>query len=423
MILGHAIALDTTVAQEAHFRRACGVARFAFNWGLAEWQRMHAAGEKPSASKIKARWNAHRKAELPWSFEVTKCASGQAIVDLGTAFTNFFRDLKKPKGKRRARFPRFKSKRSDNGFALWNDQFEIKDDRIRIPRLGWVRMREPLRFAGKIMGARVARIGCRWHVSVQIDVGDVARPGAAGDVVGIDLGISTLMTLSRPLPDGRTQIANPKARRALMRRQKTLARRISRQELRRRKTNAKASRRQRLRQDGLRKLHYRIACVRKDAIHKATAVISAAFSTIVLEDLNVAGMAKNHRLAGSVLDASFHEVRRQFEYKAAMRGGRVIIADRFFPSSKLCSGCGHRLDKLPLSKREWTCPGCGSIHCRDGNAAINLESLVRATCPEPSLGVPAATRGEIGALVASRDAAKLWSVNRELNLPVARQES
>ena len=423
MILGHAIALDTTVAQEAHFRRACGVARFAFNWGLAEWQRMHAAGERPSAAKIKARWNAHRKAELPWSFEVTKCASGQAIIDLGTAFANFFRDLKKPNGKRRARFPRFKSKRSDNGFALWNDQFEIKGDRIRIPRLGWVRMREPLRFTGKIMGARVARIGNRWHVSVQIDVGNVTRPGAPGDVVGIDLGIATLMTLSRPLPDGRTAIANPRARRALMKRQRKLARRISRQELQRRKTNAKASRRQRIRQDAQRKLHYRIACVRKDAIHKATAALAASFSTIVLEDLNVAGMTKNHRLAGSLLDASFHEVRRQLEYKTAMRGGRVIVADRFFPSSKLCSDCGHRIDKLPLSKREWTCPGCGSVHCRDENAARNLESLVGPTWPEPPAGCLPDTRGEIGALAWPQGTVKLWSANRELNQPAAAGES
>lgn len=416
MILGHAIALDATDAQQAHFRRACGVARYAYNWGLQRWKEMHEAGEKPSALKIKALWNAHRKAELPWSYEINKCCSGQAIADLGAAFANFFRDLKKPKGKRRAQFPRFKSKRSDNGFALWNDQFEIKGNRIRIPRLGWVRMREPLRFEGKIMCARVARIGNRWHVSIQIDVGDVARPVATGDVVGIDLGIATLMTLSRPLPDGRTQIANPKARRALMRRQKTLGRRISRQELQRRKMNAKASRRQRLRQDRLRKLHHRTACIRKDAIHKATAAISAAFSTIVLEDLNVAGMAKNHRLAGSVLDASFHEVRRQLEYKTAMRGGRVVIADRFFPSSKQCAGCGHRLDKLPLSKRVWTCPSCGSVHCRDGNAAKNLELVVGMTDPEPSLGVPAATRGEIGALASPQGEVKLWSANRELNL-------
>jgi len=95
VILGHVIALDPTVEQDVYFRRACGVARFAYNWGLAEWQRLHEAGEKPTAAKIKRKWNAVRKIEFPWSYEVTKCASGQAIIDLGAAFSNFFRDLKR----------------------------------------------------------------------------------------------------------------------------------------------------------------------------------------------------------------------------------------------------------------------------------------------------------------------------------------
>jgi putative transposase len=100
VILGHTIALDPTPREQAYFRRACGTARFAYNWGLAEWRRTHAAGEKPSMALVKARWNAHRRAELPWSYEVTKCASGQAIIDLGTAFTHFFRDCKKPRSSR-----------------------------------------------------------------------------------------------------------------------------------------------------------------------------------------------------------------------------------------------------------------------------------------------------------------------------------
>lgn len=414
LILGHAIALDVTDAQAAHFRRACGVARYSYNWALTEWARMHKAGEKPSANKIKAAWNAHRKADLPWTFEVSKCVSGQAVIDLGTAFTNFFRDCKKPKKQRRFRYPRFKSKRSDNGFALWNDQFQIKGDRIRIPRLGWVKMHEALRFDGKIMGARVARIGNRWHVSVQVDVGERQLPAAVGDTVGIDLGITTLMQLSRPLSDGRTRIENPRARRSLMKRQMKLSRRISRQELQRRKASAKTSRRQMIRRDRLRALHYRIASIRKDAIHKATTEIANAFSTIVIEDLNVSGMAKNHRLAGSILDASFFEVRRQLEYKVAMRGGRVVIADRWMPSSKTCSECGSIASKMPLSKRTWDCPDCGAHHDRDENAAKNLEFVVGATSPKPLAGDRSATRGEIEALAVSQDAAKLWSVTREL---------
>lgn len=412
MILGHAIALNPTPAQAAAFRRACGVARFAWNWGLAEWKRMHEAGEKPSATKIKAKWNAARRTEFPWSLEVTKCASGQAIIDLGSAFANFFRDLKKAKGSRRARFPRFKSKRQDTGFALWNDQFQIEGNRIRIPRVGWVRMHEELRFTGKIMGARVSRIGTRWHVSVQVET-VVSHDAPLGDAVGIDVGITTLMTLSRPLPDGRTEIENPRARRSMLGRQRRLSRRISRQEQRRRKTNAKTSRRQMIRRDRLRRLHHRIACVRKDAIHKATTLIASSFSTIVIEDLNVAGMAKHKRLAGSVQDASFYEIRRQLDYKATMRGGRVVVVDRFFPSSKTCSSCGHVVDKLPLSKREWACPECGTIHQRDANAATNIE-LVGAASSEPLAGGPSATRGETGALAGGQPPTKLRSVTREL---------
>lgn len=413
MILGHTIALDTTAAHEAHFRRACGTARFAYNWALAEWQRAHAAGERPNATKIKAAWNAHRKS-LPWTFEVSKCVSGQAVIDLGTAYTNFFRDCKKPKKQRRFRYPKFKSKRSDNGFALWNDQFKIDGDRIRIPRLGWVRMHEALRFDGKIIGARISRIGTRWHVSVQVDVGERLLPVAVGDTVGVDLGITTLMQLSRPLSDGRAKIDNPRARRSLMKRQIKLARRISRQERQRRKTNAKTSRRQMVRRDRLRKLHYRIASIRKDATHKATTEIAKAFQIVVLEDLNVVGMAKNHRLAGSILDASFREVRRQLEYKTAMRGGRVVVADRFLPSSKTCSECGSIASSMPLSKREWTCPDCGAHHDRDENAARNLEFVVGAASPKPLIGDRSATRGETGALAFGQPKVKRRSVNREL---------
>lgn len=413
MILGHTIALDPTDEQEAHFRRACGVARYAYNWALTEWKRRHEAGLRPSALKIKAAWNAHRKSELPWSFEVSKCVSGQSVIDLGAAFSNFFRDLKKPKRQRRFRFPKYKSKRSDNGFALWNDQFSIEGQRIRIPRLGWVKMHEPLRFDGRIIGARVARIGARWCVSVQVDVGERRLPRAVGDICGIDLGITTLMTLSQPLPDGRTKIKNIAARRSMMKRQTKLARRISRQELVRRRTNAKTSRRQMIRRDRLRALHFRTASIRKDAIHKATTLVASSFSTIVLEDLNTAGLAKNKRLAGSILDASFREIRRQLEYKISMRGGRVVIVDRWMPSSKTCSDCGSIADKMPLSVRTWDCANCGARHDRDENAAKNLE-LVGAACPEPAGNSDRPTRGEIAALASSQEEVKLRSVTREL---------
>ena len=191
---------------------------------------------------------------------MTKCSSGQAITDLGAAFANFFRDLKKPKKQRRFRHPRFKKKRMDQGFALWNDQFAIEGARIRIPLLGWVRLREPLRFNGKIMGGRISNIGGRWMVSVQIDTDFALAPAPDGTVVGVDFGLTTFATLSRPMPDGRRKVEGPKARKRLLGRVRKMQRRISLQKHR----AQKASNRQRVRQERLRKLHYRIACIRKE---------------------------------------------------------------------------------------------------------------------------------------------------------------
>jgi putative transposase len=195
VILGHTIALDPTLDQASHFHRACGTKRYAFNWGLAEWQRMHKAGEKPSTPVIKSRWNAYRKAELPWSYGVTNCAGGRAIMDLGVAFANFLRDCKKPRNQRKFRYPRFKRKALNESFALWNDQFDVVGKRVRIAKLGWVRMREGLRFAGKIVGASVSFSGGRWFLSVQVDTDGERQPALRETVCGVDLGSRTLATI------------------------------------------------------------------------------------------------------------------------------------------------------------------------------------------------------------------------------------
>lgn len=394
MILGHTIALDPTPEQAAHFRRACGTSRYAYNWGLAEWQRMHRAGEKPSMAAIKKNWNAHRKASLPWTYDVTKCASGQAIMDLGAAFNNFFRDCKKPKKQRRFHYPRFKKKAINESFALWNDQFDIDGGRVRIPNLGWVRLREDLRFAGKIMGAVVSFSGGRWFISVQVDTDGNRAPAPEGTFCGVDLGVSTLATVSS---GGEiTKIPGPRPRKRLLVRIKRLSRRISKQKHRAKKAGVKASRRQYVRQLRLSRLHARLANIRKDAAHKLTTNLTRRFAVVTIENLNVSGMAKNHSLAGAVLDCGFNEIRRQFEYKAAMRGGRIVFSDRFFPSSKMCSGCGCVDDAVVLGVDTWTCEHCGAVHDRDSNAAINLENLGRATAE--------VTRGDMAPLPACASA-------------------
>lgn len=373
MILGHVIALDPTPEQANYFRRACGTARFAYNWGLAQWERLRASGEKPSAGKIKVLWNAFRVKNLPWSYEVTKCASNQAILDLGAAFINFFRDCKKPKGQRKFQYPRFKRRALNEGFALWNDQFEITDQRVRIPILGWVEMHEALRFDGKIMGARVSFSGGRWFLSVQVETDAQRESAPEGSVVGVDLGVATLATLSTG-----EKVEGPRPRKHLLGSLKRMQRRMSLQKHRAKKLKQKASKRQFKRQLRLSRLHERISNIRKDAAHKLTSFLTRRFQTIVIEDLNVSGMSKNHALAGAILDCGFHEIRRQLDYKAEMRNGRILVVDRFFPSSKLCSCCGFKADTLPLSVREWTCNTCGEIHDRDLNAAVNLKQIGQA---------------------------------------------
>jgi putative transposase len=363
MLIAHRIALDPNNAQATYLSRTAGVARFAYNWALAEWQRQYEAWKadnslaKPSQAALRRQLNAIKREQFPWMLEVTKNAPQMAIIQLGQAFQNFFAG--------RARYPQFRKKGAHDRFSLTNDQFDLDGSRIRIPNLGWVRMRETLRFAGKILSATVSRVAERWFVSVAVETQDDSHlpPAENQGAVGVDLGTKALATLST----GEPQAPGPKPHQALRDRLRRLSRSLSRKQkgsANRKKAKAK-----------LAKLHARIAAIRSDALHQLTTSLTRRFHTIGIEDLNVKGMVKNRRLAHSIADMGFFEFRRQLEYKAAMRGGQVVVADRWFASSKTCSACGHKLDELPLSVREWTCPQCGAAHDRDVNAAINLKNM------------------------------------------------
>uniref|UniRef100_UPI00262614F5 RNA-guided endonuclease InsQ/TnpB family protein n=2 Tax=Acidiferrobacter sp. TaxID=1872107 RepID=UPI00262614F5 len=330
---------------------------------LDEWQRQYDAWKqdnslpKPSQAALRRQLNALKRERFPWMLEVTKNAPQMAIIQLGEAFKNFWAG--------RAKFPKFRKKGVDDRFTLTNDQFRVEGPRIRIPNLGWVRMRESLRFTGKILSATISRVADRWFVSITVDTHDGSHlPKAENQgAVGVDLGVSALATLST----GEPPIPGPKAHKALLDRLRRLSRSLSR------KTKGSANRHKA--KAKLARLHARIAAIRSDALHKLTTDLTRRFHTIGIEDLNVRGMMANRHLARSIADMSFFEFRRQLEYKAAMRGGVVQVADRFYASSKTCSACGHKLDALPLSVREWTCPACGVIHDRDLNAAINLKNM------------------------------------------------
>jgi len=362
MLIAHKIALTPNNVQATYFARAAGTARFAYNWALAEWQRQYEACKtdtalpKPSQMALRRQLNGIKGEQFPWMLEVTKNAPQMAIIQLGAAFKNFFAG--------RTKYPKFRKKGLHDRFSLTNDQFSIDGSRIRIPHLGWVRMRETLRFTGKIMSATVSRVADKWFVSITVDTPDDSRlPKAENQgAVGVDLGVSALATLSTG-----EIVTGPKAHKALLSRLRRLSRGLSRK--------VKGSENRKQAKLKLARLHARIGNVRSDGLHQLTTELTRRFHTIGIEHLNVRGMVKNRHLSRAVSDMGFFEFRRQLDYKAAQRGGMIVVADRWYPSSKTCSACGHRLETLSLSVRDWTCPECGSVHDRDVNAAINLRNL------------------------------------------------
>jgi putative transposase len=360
MLVAHKIALDPTNTQRSYFARGCGAARFAYNWALAEWQRQYQAGEKPSEVSLRRQLNALKREQYPWMFDVTKCAVQEAIIDLGGAFRSFF--------EKRGKYPRFKKKGVYDSFCAANETGTLRTNgkRIKLPVIGWVRMREVVRFEGVLKRGTIGREADRWFVSLTIEAPEVAVPLPLQEVVGVDLGVNTLATPSRG-----EVVTGPKAHTALLKRLRPTSRRLSNKQ---RGSNNRAKAKNRLA-----RLHGRIVNIRKDATHKATTKLAKTFRRIGIEDLNVRGMVRNRRLARSILDGGFFEFRRQLQYEAKRCGAVIIVADRWFASSKRCSCCGLFEAELDLSQRRFRCSACGFEADRDWNAAKNLENLAASS--------------------------------------------
>ena len=360
MILAHKIALDPNETQRIYFAKAAATARFAWNWALAEWQQQYQAGERPSETALRRQLNAIKREQFRWMLEVTKVAPQQAIKNLGAAFKRFFAH--------EAKYPRFKKKGIHDSFRADNGAETVAFDgkRIRIPVVGWVKMCQSLRFVGKLRSVTVSRVADRWFASVCVELEYRVPVRENQAAVGVDLGVKALATLS----DGRA-IDGPKALRSSLRRLKRVSRSLSR------KLRGSANRRKAAAR--LARLHKRISGIRQDAPHKLTTDLCRRFSAIGIEDLNVRGMLRNDRLARAIADCGFGEFRRQLAYKAAMHGCQIVVADRWYPSSKTCSQCGCVADDMPLSVRQWRCGECGAGHDRDINAARNLERLAASS--------------------------------------------
>jgi putative transposase len=387
--------------QERSLLAGCaGAARYVWNWGLRQKiDEYEATGKSPSYYELHRRLNLLKKGELIWLYQYAKTIPQESLRDLDRAFVNFFRRVKEngqknKGGEEKPGFPRFKSRKQGKGrFRVWGS-IHVADGRIKLPRIGWLRLKEKeylpttkVPTSGvKILSATISERGSRWFVSLQVEE-EIAARQATGQPLGIDLGINHLAVTSA----GQTY-ENPKALKQALKRLARLQRELHRRQpgsRNRAKTRAKIAR-----------LHYRISCLRQEAIHQATSAIVARTkpdtqrpSVVVIEDLNVKGMMQNRKLARSIADVGMGEFGRQIRYKCSWYGINLLTADRWFPSSKQCSSCGHRQEALTLSERTYCCPVCGLVIDRDSNAAINLKQLSTASsagseaCGEVALAI------------------------------------
>lgn len=380
LMRAYCFTLDCTPRDRRGCQSHAGAARFAWNWGLAKCkERYEAEGKWYSAPELQRLWNAEKKADpcLAWWSENSKCAYQEAFRDLERALRDFIKSRKGQRKGKRLGFPKFKKRgRCRDSFRLTSRHLRCSGNTVTLPRLGTLKTFEsteklaaPIR-AGKarILSANVFRTAQRWFVSFTVEAErDIperhARPGSA---VGIDLGVKTLLT---GVDDkGRVlDIIGPRALRRSLRK----LRRASRAHSRKRPGSANR-RRSAVR---LARIHAGVANVRADALHKATSALAVRYETVVVEDLNVAGMIRNKTLGRAVYDQGFGTARRMLRYKTAQDGGALIVADRFYPSSKTCSACGWRKPSLTLAERTFACENCGHAEDRDVNAARNLLSL------------------------------------------------
>jgi putative transposase len=384
-------ALDPTPTQARALASHCGAARHAYNWGLAlVKQRLELRATDPKVevpwtlATLRREWNRAKDEVAPWWAENSKEAYSSGLDGLARALKNWAESRNGKRPGRRVGFPRFKRKHAARmACRFTTGVLRVEPDRhhVTLPRLGRIRTHESTRKlarrletgTARVLSATVSRQAQRWHVSFTCEVQQALMPRSAGPPVGVDLGVKHLAVLSTG-----EVIANPRYLDAAQHRLAKANRRLARRQGPR---AADGGRRVpsvgwRAARAELSRAHARVANLRRDALHKLTTELATTYTTIVVEDLNVAGMVRNRRLARRVADAGFGELRRQLGYKTTWHGSAMVVANRWYPSSKTCSGCGWVRAKLPLAERVFHCEGCGLVLERDLNAARNLARLV-----------------------------------------------
>lgn len=383
MIFAHKIRLNPTPKQEQYFRQACGVARFTYNWALAQYKQQlviykqtNNKEDKPNILELKKKFNSVKRELFPWAMDVTKCASAQSFSNLQKALSNFF--------SKRTKFPTKHKKGKRDSFYISNDQFSVLDKLVKIPKLGVVKLQEALKYTGKIMSGVISSQGDKWYIAINVDISNnpeqindfyskklTNNPRLKDEIkvinfnqnkseaIGIDLGIKIAIVTS----DGE-EIQAPKPLKRSLKKLKRTQRRLSKK--------VKGSNNRYKAKLMLSKLHARISNIRKDWLHKVSKYLCVNYKTIALEDLHIKGMIKNHKLAKAISDIGLGTFRQFIQYKANITCSIVRFIGRFQPSSKTCSSCGYVKETLSLSERTFKCEHCNLSIDRDYNASINI---------------------------------------------------
>ncbi|WP_248277838.1 transposase [Brasilonema sp. UFV-L1] len=368
MLLSIKTKLKLTPAQKTIMAKHAGIARFTYNWGLATWKSLYQDGFKPNKFLLKKFFNNEVKTQLEWIKEKGICQkiTQYAFDQLGDAFGRFF--------KGQGGYPKSKKKGINDSFTIdaGGKTISVGGVRVKLPTIGWVKTFEGLPHTTTTK-LTISRIAGDWYIAFAYEVETESTPKSV-DVVGVDLGIKELATLSTG-----AKFPNPKAYKKNIQKLKRLSKAHSRKK--------KGSSNRCKSKIKLAKHHNRVANIRKDSLHKVTHYLCKNHAVIVVEDLNVSGMMSNHKLAKSIADCGFYEFKRQLEYKTKKFESKLVVVDRWYPSSKTCSNCGCKKETLTLKERVFECSECGFVIDRDLNAAINLSHCVGGVPPLVACGV------------------------------------
>lgn len=385
MLKGFKTRLNFTKEQEVLASKHAGIARSAYNWGVEVCRKSYEETKKvPSDIDLHKKLVKEVKSVNSYFYEVSKWTSQQALRDLSAAYKNFHREQKKTNytnfkelkkngiviKKELKGLPQFKKKGINDSFYLEGNNTQkiiIQKNKIKIPKFGWVKLFEKdIVLTSPIKNVTISRKSNQWFIGFKQEFEPVHTVKTEG-IVGVDLGIKTLATCSNGVT-----FPSIKTFKKYKRKLKILQRMMSKKFVKGQNVQSNNYKKAQLK---VSKLHLKISNIRNDYSHKITSHLTKNHSEIVIEDLNIKGMSKNHKLASAILDGGFYEFRRQLSYKSEWYGSKLTVVNRFYPSSKTCSNCNEIKKDLKLSDRIFKCTHCGHKIDRDLNASMNLKKM------------------------------------------------